>query len=439
LFGVVFFHEKLNKYKLIAIALAVLGVGLMLVYYKTFPAIALGLATTFATYAAIKRKYRLTAILTILYETVFIAPFALIFVIYMERAGLGAIANGEPYQWVLLALAGILTGVPLLLFSIAANRISLITLGVTEYISPSLGLILGVFVYKEPFDVVQFISFLVIWIGLAVFTLGEMKGYIEEEAAQYLEARLKADKEGMLKYEEGAAGSKKVAVKEGKEVKHEEMKQIKGKEFIRAEHENMAPMGAREKRFDMAGDIKRVTGGPGGEVFLISGSEKTAVIDSGMAFGAEKLIENLKKELGDRKLDYVILTHTHYDHVGGLPYLRKEWPELVSLGAAYGKYVFERPNALKVIKNLSKTAWKTYRPDNKRPKVLMEGLSIDQVIKEDDVISLGDRSLRVIETPGHTNCSLSFVLEPDSVIFPARYMFLVLLSFILHTPAFSNA
>ena len=71
----------------------------------------------------------------------------------------------------LLALAGILTVVPLLLFSIAANRISLITLGVTEYISPSLGLILGVFVYKEPFDVVQFISFLVIWIGPVVFTL----------------------------------------------------------------------------------------------------------------------------------------------------------------------------------------------------------------------------------------------------------------------------
>lgn len=176
----------------------------------------------------------------------------------------------------------------------------------------------------------------------------------------------------------------------------------------------------QNERFRFPEGIIRVTGGHGGEVQLIAGSEKTALIDCGMAYCGDALAENIKKALGDRPLDYVILSHTHYDHIGGLPYLRKVWPDLVSIGAAYGKKVLERESARKQIELLSVSAWKKYAGDVIKPAVLMDGLKIDRVVCEKDIISIGDKDIHVFETPGHTSCCLTFLLEPGKVLFPGE-------------------
>ena len=73
-----------------------------------------------------------------------------------------------------LLLAGLATAVPMGFFSAAANKLPLFTLGLTEYISPSLTLILGIFLFREEFDLIQFSAFVVIWIGLIFFTYGEI-------------------------------------------------------------------------------------------------------------------------------------------------------------------------------------------------------------------------------------------------------------------------
>lgn len=166
--------------------------------------------------------------------------------------------------------------------------------------------------------------------------------------------------------------------------------------------------------------IKRITGGDGGEALLILGSEKTAILDCGMAFCAPEMVRHAKMELKGRTLDYVLLSHTHYDHIAGLPYLRKEWPNLISLGAAYGKTILEKPSARKTIQDLSEVAWKKYRGKNSEPQVIMEGLGIDEIIKEGDVVDLGQEKIIVYESPGHTVCSLSFYMEPDSILFPSE-------------------
>lgn len=177
------------------------------------------------------------------------------------------------------------------------------------------------------------------------------------------------------------------------------------------------------KRFEfteITDKLFRVTAGSGGESILIKGSEKTALIDCGMAYCGEELAKNIRKELGDRKLDYVILSHTHYDHIGALPYIRRAWPDLISFGAVYGKEVLEKESALKRIEEMSEAAWMYYLKPKSRPKVLMDGLRVDRTVSENDIISLGDEELIVFETPGHTDCSLTFLMAPDSILFPSE-------------------
>ncbi|MDI9493186.1 MAG: MBL fold metallo-hydrolase [Bacillota bacterium] len=164
-------------------------------------------------------------------------------------------------------------------------------------------------------------------------------------------------------------------------------------------------------------NIRRVTAGSGGEALLIIGSEKTALYDAGMAYCATGLVENIKRELKGRPLDYALLSHTHYDHLGGIPYLRQQWPELTVFGAAHGKNVLERPGALKAIRELAVNAAKQYLNAEKLdPDYRDEDLRIDQVVGNGDIISLGDRTIRIYETKGHTNCSLTFFIEEDSVL-----------------------
>jgi chloramphenicol-sensitive protein RarD len=175
-FGIMFFKEKLTKFKVIAVLLAFVGVLVMLFSFGQVPLLSMVLAGSFATYAVIKKKIKAPALISLFYETVFILPFALIIILYMELNGKGAFAIASPKQVMLLLMSGVVTALPLSLFAIAANRISLFALGLTEYISPSLGLLLGVFIYNEPFDIYQFAGFVVIWIGLVVFTAGDIIG-----------------------------------------------------------------------------------------------------------------------------------------------------------------------------------------------------------------------------------------------------------------------
>ena len=174
-FGIIFFGEKLTPYNGAAMGLATLAVVILLVHFHAIPGISLGIALTFAVYSAIKKTVSEPPLISLVYETIFFAPPALAVIIWLEVSGRGALASGEPYQYGLLLLCGLVTVIPLSLFASAAQKVSMFALGLSEYISPSLSMILGVLVYREPTDRIQFLAIGVIWVGLIFFSLGEWR------------------------------------------------------------------------------------------------------------------------------------------------------------------------------------------------------------------------------------------------------------------------
>ena len=176
LFGVIFFREGFTRYNATALALAGTALIIMLVHFGEIPGVALGLALTWATYSAIKKATKNPPVIELVYETMFYAVIAVIAIIIIETRGIGALSVGEPVKYALLFLSGLFTLIPIALFGTAAKKVSLFILGLAQYISPSITLLLGVFVYKEPVDRVQVLAFAIIWVGLIFFSYGEFKG-----------------------------------------------------------------------------------------------------------------------------------------------------------------------------------------------------------------------------------------------------------------------
>ncbi|MBQ6402115.1 MAG: EamA family transporter RarD [Firmicutes bacterium] len=175
IFGIIFFKEKLTPFKLTAMCLAGLAVVILLIHFHQIPGISLGIALTFAVYSAIKKTVSQPPLISLVYETIFFAPAALGVIIWLEATGRGALGVGEPYQYGLLLLCGLVTVVPLSMFASAAQKVSMFALGLSEYISPTLSMILGVLVYREPTDRIQFLAIGIIWVGLVFFSWGEWR------------------------------------------------------------------------------------------------------------------------------------------------------------------------------------------------------------------------------------------------------------------------
>lgn len=177
-------------------------------------------------------------------------------------------------------------------------------------------------------------------------------------------------------------------------------------------------------RFDLPKGIYRVTAGNGGESFLIDGDEHTGIYDCGMAYCHRGLIENIERvlsEIGKDKLDYVFMSHTHYDHIGALPYLLERWPDVKVVGAEKAKRVFASEGAKKTMERLGTAARDRFAEEkDKDTDITASGMRIDIVVKTGEVIDLGNRKVVAYETKGHTDCSITYFLEPDRIMFASE-------------------
>ena len=146
---------------------------------------------------------------------------------------------------------------------------------------------------------------------------------------------------------------------------------------------------------------------------LLIGDTHSAFIDCGMAFCAAETIQKAKKALGGRPLDYIFLTHTHYDHIGALPSFRNEWPQLRTVTSAAGAEVLLKDTPRRVIAELSLVAGQAYGITAESLSDVFLDTSVfrgDVIVKDGDSICLGGLTVKVLETPGHTRDSLSFII-----------------------------
>lgn len=175
LMGVVVLKEKLSKWQIIACVLAFCGVTILTVNYGTVPWIALVIAFSFALYGLTKKIINIEPITSLILESSIMSIFALIYLFHLHNHHLGSFGNAEISITLLLLGAGIVTSVPLILFSRAVNRLSLSLMGFLQYINPTFSLLLGIFIFHETFSFTHLTAFSIIWTGLLLFSISSYK------------------------------------------------------------------------------------------------------------------------------------------------------------------------------------------------------------------------------------------------------------------------
>lgn len=170
LFGVLFFRERLRPAQILALVMAVAAVVVITVDYGRPPIIALTLALSFATYGVIKKIVPLDPRTSLAGEGVVAVPFAAGYLIFLGATGAGTFAGHGVAHSLLMVSAGLVTAIPLLLFGAAAQRVPLATLGMLQYLTPSLQMAWGVFVLHEDMPASRWIGFVLIWIALSIYS-----------------------------------------------------------------------------------------------------------------------------------------------------------------------------------------------------------------------------------------------------------------------------
>ena len=177
--GVLVLRERLGAVKWVAVALAAIGVVWMTWHLGRLPWIALVLAGCFSVYGLIRKTSALGALEGLALETLLLAPLVLPLLAWWTWSQGGVLLSADPLLIALVLLAGPLSVLPLVLFAAGARRLPLATLGLVQYVSPSIQLMLGLWVFGEPFDGPRLVGFVFIWTALALVSLDALRQVIK--------------------------------------------------------------------------------------------------------------------------------------------------------------------------------------------------------------------------------------------------------------------
>ncbi|MBQ4575129.1 MAG: MBL fold metallo-hydrolase [Clostridia bacterium] len=152
----------------------------------------------------------------------------------------------------------------------------------------------------------------------------------------------------------------------------------------------------------------------GDSAFLIDDGKTAILYDSGFAFTGFGVAENIKSILGERKLDYIFLTHSHYDHALGAAYVLKYWPNAKVAAGEYAAKIFAKPTAKAVMRDLDKKF--AIRCGVADYEDLIDDLRVDVPVADGDLIKAGDMEFTVLNLPGHTKCSVGFYCPAEKLL-----------------------
>ena len=158
-------------------------------------------------------------------------------------------------------------------------------------------------------------------------------------------------------------------------------------------------------------DVRAVAGD---SAFLIDDGITSVLCDTGFGFTGYAVADRVREVLGDRPLDYILLTHSHYDHALGSVYLRKRYPDAKVVAGAYAETIFRKPTARAVMRDLDRKAAASYGITEYEDLTNELGAAI--TVTDGDVIECGRMRFTAVELPGHTKCSVGFYLAENQLL-----------------------
>ena len=171
--GMIVFGERLRRPQMIAVIIATVGVLQLTFMSGQAPIHALAMAFTFGFYGLLKKKVSVSATASVAAETLVMTPFALIYLFWLQSTGDATFGTVSTSHTALMMLAGVVTAAPLLLYGTGAKRLPLTTIGMLQYITPTMQMLWALFVTQEQFSIARWIGFIIIWIAVAVY-LGDL-------------------------------------------------------------------------------------------------------------------------------------------------------------------------------------------------------------------------------------------------------------------------
>lgn len=156
------------------------------------------------------------------------------------------------------------------------------------------------------------------------------------------------------------------------------------------------------------------SGNTGGDCFLLKADGANILVDTGFAFCAEATVKKIRSNLGIKTLDFILLTHSHYDHAMGVPALRKAFPGVRVIGSEYCDYILKKPTARKKMQEMDDFAARAYKKE--KAEAAADLLYCDLTVKDGEEIALGSSTVRAVALPGHTKCCMGYFFEREKML-----------------------
>ena len=158
-------------------------------------------------------------------------------------------------------------------------------------------------------------------------------------------------------------------------------------------------------------DVRHILGDSS---FLLDDGKTSILYDTGFAFTGNQVAKNIKNILGDRSLDYIFLTHSHYDHALGSVYVKKLYPSVKIVAGEYATKIFLKDSAKQLMRDLDKKFAKTCGVEDYED--LIDNLIVDIAVADGDQIKAGDMTFTAVSFPGHTKCSIGYYLNSEKLL-----------------------